>query len=99
MKTILKTMPRVMKVAEFGLLACVGLIVLTPTSRLVAAGTGGPPLLLEPVQATITLKGSPATSVQVVDVYGVPTGRQVERTGDTFRIDGRNATYYYEVRR
>ncbi len=61
--------------------------------------TGGPPLLLEPVQATITLKGNPATSVQVVDVYGVPTGRQLERTDNTFRLDGRYATYYYEVRR
>jgi len=44
--TILKTMPRVMKVAEFGLLACIGLIVLTPTSRLVAAVTGDRPLLV-----------------------------------------------------
>jgi hypothetical protein len=61
--------------------------------------TGGPPLLLEPVQATIVLKGSAVTSVKVVDVYGVPTDRQVERTGNTFRIDGRYATYYYEVRR
>jgi hypothetical protein len=61
--------------------------------------TGGPPLLLEPVQATITLKGGSVTSVKVVDVYGVPTDRQVERTGNTFRLDGRYATYYYEIRR
>ncbi len=61
--------------------------------------TGGPPLLLEPVQATVTFKGGPLTSAQVVDVYGVPTGRQLERTGNTFRIDGRYATYYYEIRR
>jgi hypothetical protein len=60
---------------------------------------GGPPLLLEPVQATITLKGSPMTSMKVVDTYGVPTDRQVERTGNTFRLDGRYATYYYEIRR
>jgi hypothetical protein len=61
--------------------------------------TGGPPLLLEPVQATITFKGSPVTSVKVVDVYGVPTDQDVERTGNTFRIDGRYATYYYEAKR
>jgi hypothetical protein len=61
--------------------------------------TGGPPLLLEPVQATITLKGGPVKSVKVVDVYGVPTDRDVERTANTFRIDGRYATYYYEVKR
>jgi hypothetical protein len=61
--------------------------------------TGGPPLLLEPVQATISFKGDAVTSVKVVDVYGVPTDRQVDRTGSTFRIDGRYATYYYEVRR
>jgi hypothetical protein len=60
---------------------------------------GGPPLLLEPVQATITFKGAPLTSAKVVDVYGVPTAQQVERTGNTFAIDGRYATYYYEVKR
>lgn len=61
--------------------------------------TGGPPLLLEPIQANITLKGGPVTSVNVVDVYGVPTNQQVERASNTFTIDGRYATYYYEVKR
>ena len=61
--------------------------------------TGGPPLLLEPVQATITCKGAPVSSVAVVDVYGVPTDRPLERTANTFTIDGRYATYYYEVKR
>ncbi len=61
--------------------------------------TGGPPLLLEPVQATITFKGNPVTSIRVVDVYGVPTDREVEHDGNTVRIDGRYATYYYEVNR
>ncbi len=61
--------------------------------------TGGPPLLLEPVQATVTLKGGPLTSVKAVDVYGVPTDRQLERSDNTFRIDGRYATYYYELDR
>lgn len=60
---------------------------------------GGPPLLLEPVQATITMKGPSITQVRVVDVQGVPTDQNVEREGNSFRIDGRYATYYYEVRR
>ena len=61
--------------------------------------TGGPPLLLEPVQATVSFKGDPIASMKVVDVYGVPTDRQVERTSNSARIDGRYATYYYEVTR
>ena len=61
--------------------------------------TGGPPLLLEPVQATITFKGDPLMSVNVVDVYGVPAAKQVECTGNTFEINGRYATYYYQVKR
>ncbi len=61
--------------------------------------TGGPPLLLEPVQAILTFKGAALTSVNVVDVYGVPTAQQVERTGNSFEIDGRYATYYYQVKR
>jgi hypothetical protein len=61
--------------------------------------SGGPPLLLEPVQATLTFKGEPVGSVTVVDVYGVPTDREVERSANTLRIDGRYATYYYEVTR
>jgi len=61
--------------------------------------TGGPPLLLEPVQATLTFKGDPLTSVNVVDVYGVPTAQKVERTDNSFEINGRYATYYYQVKR
>jgi len=60
---------------------------------------GSPPLMMEPVQATLTLDGPPIESVRVVDIYGVPTERQVEREGNTFDIDGRYATYYYEVKR
>ena len=61
--------------------------------------TGGPPLLLEPVQATIIFKGSPVDSVKVVDIFGVPTNNQIEQTNNTFAIDGRYATCYYEVKR
>jgi hypothetical protein len=61
--------------------------------------TGGPPLMLEPVQATLTFKGDPLNSARVVDVYGVPGDGQIQRTGNTLTIDGRYATYYYELKR
>jgi hypothetical protein len=61
--------------------------------------TGGPPLYLEPVRAAITMKGCAIESVRVVDVYGVPAATEVQRSGNTFDIDGRYATYYYQVTR
>jgi hypothetical protein len=61
--------------------------------------TGGPPLLLEPVKATIIFKGSPVESVKVVDIFGVPTDKQIEQANNTFAIDGRYAACYYEVKR
>ncbi len=61
--------------------------------------TGGPPLLLEPVQATLVFKGAAIASAKVVDVHGVPVDPQIERTGNTFMIDGRYASYYFEVKR
>ena len=61
---------------------------------------GGPPLLLEPVQARIRLKGAPATTINVLDSYGVPTGNTVAVDADgTFHIDGTYRAYYYEVKR
>ncbi|MGD2175988.1 MAG: beta-galactosidase, partial [Candidatus Brocadiaceae bacterium] len=60
---------------------------------------GKPPLLMEPVQAEIILKGKPIRSVRPADIYGVPRDEQVEREGNTFRIDGRYRAYYYEVKR
>jgi hypothetical protein len=60
---------------------------------------GGPPLLLEPVQATLTFKGGPVTSARVVDIHGVPGATDVLRTGNQVTIDGRYESYYYEIRR
>lgn len=60
---------------------------------------GGPPLLMEPVQATITLAGPAPQSVRAVDLYGVPTDQQVTLSGKSFAIDGRYRAYYYEVKR
>ena len=67
----------------------------TDGSRITAIG--GEPLMMEPVQATITLKNGTVVSVDVLDVYGVPTGRQVAASGNTFTIDGRYATVYYQI--
>jgi hypothetical protein len=60
---------------------------------------GGPPLLLEPVQATITFLGEPIASFQRVDIHGVPSGEDLSWTGNTIEIHGGHATYYYRVRR
>ncbi len=61
---------------------------------------GGPPLLLEPVQATLKLKGDEPSVVRTLDIYGVPTSREVKIEGDgSFRINGLYSTYYYEIRR
>lgn len=73
-------------------------------SRYSADGTelqviGGPPLLMEPVQAAIRLKGVPPERITALDVYGVPTSREVGVKNGVFVIDGRYRTYYYEVKR
>jgi len=61
---------------------------------------GHMPLMLEPVQATIRLKGPAPAEVNVLDAYGVPTGQRVPVAADgSFHIDGRYAAYYYEVKR
>lgn len=60
---------------------------------------GGPPLLMEPVEAAITLKGPAPAEVNVVDIYGVPTAKKVKVVGNAFNIDGTYKTYYYEVKR
>ncbi len=61
---------------------------------------GGPPLLMEPVQATIRFSGDDEVTVRPLDLYGVPRSESIETTSDgSFTIDGTYRTYYYEVRR
>lgn len=60
---------------------------------------GAPPLSMEPVRATITLKGAAPLEVKAVDLYGVPTSTAVPVSGGAFTIDGRWQAYYYQVRR
>jgi len=67
-------------------------------SRLITRG--GPPLLMEPVQAVIRLNGGRPQQVRPLDLYGVPQEKNLEVQADgSFQIDGTSRTYYYEVRR
>jgi hypothetical protein len=59
---------------------------------------GGPPLLLEPVQARLTFRTPMVYSARPADIHGVPRDQEVERQGNTITIDGRYTAYYYEVR-
>ncbi len=58
---------------------------------------GGPPLLLEPVQADIAFGGAPIRRVRVLDVNGVPTDREVPCDANSFVIDGRYAAFRYLI--
>ncbi len=60
---------------------------------------GGPPLLLQPVQAAVTVVGGAVDSVDVVDIYGVPTGATVPVTSNSFTINGDYTTVYYQINR
>ncbi len=59
---------------------------------------GSAPLMMEPVEAAIKLKGKPPRAVRVLDVYGVPSGKSVELNNDgSFIINGLYQTYYYHI--
>ena len=58
---------------------------------------GGPPLLMEPVQASLTFGGEPIVEVQILDEHGVPRGVVDGIEGNTFQIDGRWETAWYHV--
>ncbi len=63
---------------------------------------GRPPLLMEPVQATIRFEsGAESIRVRPLDLYGVPRPGRVVPVDDDgrFSIDGRHRTYYYVVDR
>ncbi len=68
-------------------------------TMLEAVGTA--PLLLEPVQAKITLRGAKPASVLPCDPHGVPQpGKKRAIAPDgSFTLDGTAEAYYYEVRR
>ena len=60
---------------------------------------GGPPLLLEPVQAVLSFGGGDIADVRTLNEFGVPTGSVSDVDGNTVTIDGRWATAWYHVRR
>ena len=59
---------------------------------------GGPPILLEPVKATVTFTSRPIAAVNVLDHDGRHTGRTLPVTDGRFTLDGtRDKSIYYEV--
>jgi hypothetical protein len=59
---------------------------------------GGPPILLEPVKATVTIAGRRIASVNVLDHDGRDAGRARPVTDGQFTLDGaKDKAIYYEV--
>jgi hypothetical protein len=59
---------------------------------------GGPPILLEPVKATVTVGTREVEAVHVLDHDGKRTGRTLPVTGGRFTLDGvKDKAVYYEV--
>ena len=77
-----------------------GVTLLVRPDGTVLEATGTAPLLLEPVQAVFTLSGARPAEVNVLDPYGVPTGKAVPVSADgSVTIDGTWRSFYYEVKR
>jgi hypothetical protein len=59
---------------------------------------GGPPILLEPVKATVTIAGREVEAVHVLDHDGKRTGRTLPVADGQFTLDGaKDKAVYYEV--
>jgi hypothetical protein len=59
---------------------------------------GGPPILLEPVKATVTIAGRPIEAVNVLDHDGCRTSRALIVSDGRFTLDGgKDKAIYYEV--
>jgi hypothetical protein len=59
---------------------------------------GGPPILLEPVKATVAIGSRDIEAVHILDHDGKRTGRTLPVTGGRFTIDGsKDKAIYYEV--
>jgi len=58
---------------------------------------GGPPLLMEPVQATLAFDGEPFIRAEALDQHGRRVEGGALEVGDdgSYRIDGRHRTFYY----
>ena len=59
---------------------------------------GKPPIMLEPVRATVAIAGRAIAGVNVLDHDGKRTGKTLDVADGAFTIDGtRDKTIYYEV--
>ncbi len=59
---------------------------------------GGPPILLEPVKATVTIASRPIAAVNILDHDGRRTGRTLPVTDGRLTLDGaKDKAIYYEV--
>jgi hypothetical protein len=73
-----------------------GFTYFAPDNRVI--NNGRPPILLEPVKATVSISGRTIEAVNILDHDGRRTGRTVSATGDRFTIDGtKDKAIYYEV--
>jgi hypothetical protein len=73
-----------------------GFTYFTPDNRVL--NNGGPPILLEPVKAAITLTGRQVEAVNILDHDGRRTGRTLAVTNGQFTLDGaKHKAIYYEV--
>jgi hypothetical protein len=73
-----------------------GFTYFTPDNRVLK--NGGPPILLEPVKATVTIGGRQVEAVNVLDHDGRRTGRTLAVTDGRFTLDGaKDKAIYYEV--
>jgi hypothetical protein len=73
-----------------------GFTYFTPDPRVLK--NGGPPILLEPVKATVTIGGRQVEAVNVLDHDGRRTGRTLVVTDGRFTLDGaKDKAIYYEV--
>ncbi len=60
---------------------------------------GGPPLLLEPVQAKIKILGKKVLKVRPLDFHGVPRSTSIPIKKQILEIDGRFQAYHYHLTR
>jgi hypothetical protein len=73
-----------------------GMVVNSQEGRML--GSGGAPVMLEPVKATITIPGRAIAAVNILDHDGNRGDRTVPVTDGSFTIDGaQDHAFYYEV--
>jgi hypothetical protein len=73
-----------------------GFTYFAPDNKVLA--NGGPPILLEPVKAMLTIAGRPIEAVNVLDHDGRRTDRALAVTDGRFTLDGaKDKAIYYEV--